>query len=113
MTMQLVRLWLVSWAVGFLSYVGFLALVFRQTLSGGDLPSVIVSSLLAYGLVFLLIYLPMLGRLRRLLGGALPAWPFPVMAALLGILPTLPVSARPAGRCRDTRTRGTPHAPRR
>jgi hypothetical protein len=86
--MQLARLWLASWGVGLLSYIGFLALVFRQTISTGDLPSVIVSSLLAYGLAFLLIYLPLLAKLRRLLGGVHPAWSFPVMAMLLGILPT-------------------------
>ena len=86
--MQLLRLWLVSWGVGFLTYIGSLALIYRQTASGGDLSSVVISSLLASGLAFMVVYLPIFRALRGLLRGVHPAWPFPASGVLLGILPT-------------------------
>lgn len=86
--MKLIVVFLMSWVVGLAAYVGSLALFYRQPIAGGDLPAVVFGSLLAFGLAFFALYLPVLLGVRRLLRGVRPLWPFPFLAVLLGVVPT-------------------------
>ena len=45
-------------------------------------------SLVAFALAFFGLYLPVLLGVRRLLRGVRPLWPFPLVAGLLGVVPT-------------------------
>jgi hypothetical protein len=85
---RLVLLGVAAWFAGLLSYVGALAIFYHQSLSPGDFPSVAVSSLIAFAICYYACYLPVLRGLRNLLHGTRPAWVFPVVAALVGLLPT-------------------------
>jgi hypothetical protein len=87
-TMKLIGLLLASWVVGLAAYIGALALFYRQPLSSGDLAAVLLGSLVAFTVVFFALYLPVLLGVRRLLRGVRPLWPFPVLAVLLGLVPT-------------------------
>jgi hypothetical protein len=87
-TMKIVVLFLTSWVAGLAAYVGSLALFYRQSISSGDLSSVLFSSLLAFALAFFALYLPVLLGVRRLLRGVRPHWAFPLFGVLLGVVPT-------------------------
>jgi hypothetical protein len=86
--MKTIGIFLTSWVVGLAAYLGSLALFYRQSISSGDLSAVLFSSLLAFALVFFTLYLPVLLGVRRLLRGVRPRWPFPLIAILLGVVPT-------------------------
>ena len=77
-----------AWGVGLVAYVGSLVLFYRQSISSGDLSAVLFWSLLAFAPAFFAMYLPVLLGVRRLLRGVRPLWPFPLLAVLLGIVPT-------------------------
>ena len=77
-----------AWAAGLLAYIGSLGLFWRQPISRGDFVAVVMSSAVGFLIAFLLVYLPVLFGLRRLLNGVRPAWPFPLVAVLLGVAPT-------------------------
>ena len=77
-----------SWLAGSVTYVASCAVFYRQSIGAGDLKAVLFSSLIVYGLAFLLVYRPALRGLRRRLGGVRPLWPFPVVATMLGVVPT-------------------------
>ena len=83
-------LFIISWLVGLLGYVGGGAVIYRQSiaLTSGDFRFVLFWSLGAFAVSFLLLYLPALFTLRRLLHGVRPVWPFPIVAVVLGIAPT-------------------------
>jgi len=87
-TVKTIVLFLMSWAVGLAAYLGSLALFYRQSISSGDFFAVLFWSLLAFALAFFALYLPVLLALRRLLHGVSPLWPFPLLATVLGIVPT-------------------------
>ena len=84
--MTLIQLWLAGWIAGLIAYVAALALLYRQGISGGDLRSVAITSLLASALCFWLVYVPILRAVRRWLRPAV--WAFPLTAMLLGLVPT-------------------------
>lgn len=88
--MKTVILFTVSWLIGLCAYAGSCALFYRQTISlaSADFRSVVLYSFIAFAVAFCVVYLPSLLALRRLLHGVRPVWPFPVVAALLGVLPT-------------------------
>jgi len=86
--MKIIGVFLTSWAVGIAAYLGALALFYRQSISSGDLFAVLFWSLLAFALAFFGLYLPVLFGVRRLLHGVRPLWPFPLIAVLLGVVPT-------------------------
>jgi hypothetical protein len=73
---------------GLLAYVGALGVIWHQAISRGDFVAVMLWSGVAYGLSLLVVYLPVLRGLRRILPGARPRWPFPLVAVLLGVVPT-------------------------
>ncbi len=87
-TMKIIIIFLASWVVGLAAYLGSLALFYRQSISSGDLSAVLFWSLLAFALAFFVLYLPALFRVRRWLRGVRPLWPFPLLAVLLGVVPT-------------------------
>lgn len=88
--MKIIVLFLTSWVVGIGAYLGSLALFYRQSISfsSGDFTAVLFWSLLTFALAFFALYLPVLQGVRRLLRGVRPLWPFPLLAVLLGIIPT-------------------------
>jgi hypothetical protein len=88
--MKTVFLFIASWLIGLCAYVGSCALFYRQTisLSSADFRSAALYSFIAFAVAFCVVYLPSLLALRRLLHGVRPVWPFPLVAALLGVLPT-------------------------
>lgn len=87
-TLKIIAIFLTSWAVGLAAYLGSLAVFYRQSISSGDLSAVLFWSLLAFALAFFALYLPVLLGVRRLLRGVRPLWPFPLLAMLLGVVPT-------------------------
>jgi len=76
-----------AWLAGLVAYIAALALLYGQWMSRGDFTSIIIASLVAFALCFWLVYLPALRAARRVLGKR-PAFVFPVIAMLLGIIPT-------------------------
>ena len=88
--MKTLRLFIASWVIGLIAYVVSCALFYGQLvpITSGDFRSVAFCSVIAFAVAFYLVYLPALLALRRLLRGVHPAWPFPVLAVLLGVLPT-------------------------
>jgi hypothetical protein len=85
---KIITIFLVSWVVGLAAYVGALALFYRQSISSGDLTAVLFWSILAFAVAFFALYLPALHAMRRWLRGVRPLWPFPLLAVLLGVVPT-------------------------
>jgi len=86
--MKVLAVFMVSWLAGLGAYLLSLAVVYRQAVSFGDLLAVMFWSVLAYAVAFFLLYLPALTVLRRLMGGVCRLWPFPLLAILLGLVPT-------------------------
>jgi len=86
--MKTLLLFVISWLIGLCAYVGSCALFYRQTIGSADLFSAALYSFIAFAIAFCVVYLPSLLALRRLLNGTRPVWPFPLVAALLGVLPT-------------------------
>lgn len=86
--MTVTQLGCVGWLAGLLAYLAALGLLYGEWISSGDLWSVVTTSLIAFGLCYWLLYLPVLRVLRRWLPGPRWVWVFPVVAMLLGILPT-------------------------
>lgn len=76
--------------IGLFAYVGSCALFYRQTISlmSADFRSAAIYSFVAFAITFFIVYLPALLALRRFLHGVHPMWPFPLVAMLLGVLPT-------------------------
>ena len=86
--MKIITLFFGSWLAGLAAYLGALGLLYRQSVSSNDLFAVSFWSLLAFALAFFIVYLPVLFGVRRRLRGVRPLWPFPLIATLLGIVPT-------------------------
>ena len=86
--MTVVQLGLSGWLAGLVAYLAALALLYGEWISSGDLWSVVVSSLVAFGLCYWLLYLPVLRAVRHWLSRPRWVWVFPLIAMLLGILPT-------------------------
>jgi hypothetical protein len=86
---KIIAIFLTSWVVGLAAYLGSLTLFYRQSISSGDLSAVLFWSLLAFAVAFFALYLPALFGMRRWLRGVRPLWPFPLLAVLLGVVPTV------------------------
>ena len=102
--MTVLQLGLAGWLAGLLAYLAALAILYRQGISGGDLRSVALTSLVGFGLCYWLLYLPVLRAVRRSLPHPQRAWVFPLVAMLLGILPTALVARFWGGSLRALRT---------
>ncbi|MGB8508343.1 MAG: hypothetical protein WCD76_08055 [Pyrinomonadaceae bacterium] len=81
-----------SWLVGVAVYLSSLYIGYGETVGWADLTAVLGWSFAAVLIAFPLIYLPVLLMLRRLLRGNKPVAAFPVVAALLCIIPTSLIS---------------------
>ena len=77
-----------SWLIGVAAYLSSLYLVYGQTAEGADLTAILFWSFVAAVFAFPLIYLPIMFLLRRLLRGYKPVAAFPVVAALVFVIPT-------------------------
>ncbi len=86
--MTVLQLGIAGWLAGVLAYLGALVILYRQWISGGDLQSVVLSSLVAFAVCYWLLYLPVLRAVRRWFPDPQWAWVFPFVAILLGLLPT-------------------------
>jgi hypothetical protein len=86
--LKIILVFLTAWVIGLAAYLGALALIYRQSISAGDFSAVLIWSLLAFVIAFCVLYLPALFGLRWWLRGVRPLWPFPLLAVLLGIVPT-------------------------
>ena len=86
--LKIIIIFIASWLIGLAAYVGALALCYRQFISAGDLAAVLIWSFPAFAVAFFALYLPALHTMRRWLHGVHPLWPFPLLAVLLGLVPT-------------------------
>lgn len=87
--MKLLIVCIFSWLAGLLAYLGALAVFYRQSISSGDLVGIVVYSGAGVALSSIAVHLPVLMGMQRLLGGVRPAWPFPLVSALLGVAPAV------------------------
>lgn len=78
----------VGWAAGFVAYEVTLRLVWHQSM-GGDWAAVAYWSGVALSISTLLVYTPAMMLVRSLLGGYRPVIWFPLVAAALGVIPTI------------------------
>jgi hypothetical protein len=90
----------VSWGAGLAAYLGSLALLYRQSIS--------FWSILAFAVVFSVLYLPALISMIRWLRGVRPMWPFPLLAVLVGVASTAAISLVFSGG--DVRSLASPEA---
>jgi len=105
---KIIIIFIVSWVVGLAAYLGSLALFYRQSISFGDLTAVLFWSILAFAVAFFALYLPALHAMRRWLHGVRPLWPFPLLAVLLGVVPTAAIAFFFSGG--DVRSLASPEA---
>lgn len=91
----------IAWLCGVAAYLAALALVWGQTMSGGDAAAVLFWSAVATALVVPIVYWPALVALARLLKGYRPFWAFPITAVALGVVPTAFILLMVGGRPRD------------
>lgn len=87
--MKFVFLFFASWLAGLAAYLGSGMILYHQNIGRGDLIAVAFWTLLAFAVAFGVLYLPALFALRHRLRGVRPAWAFPVVAVLLGIVPVV------------------------
>ena len=87
--MQMVIVAAVAWVVGIATYFAALLLVYGERPSwSGDTKAALFWSALAFGALFLVLYVPVLQGIRRMLHGVRPVWPFPLAGGALGVIPT-------------------------
>ena len=86
--MTVTQLGCAGWLAGLVAYLAALSLLYGEWISSGDFWPVVINSLVAFGLCYWLLYLPVLRAMRRRLPEARWFWVFPVTAMLLGIVPT-------------------------
>jgi len=86
--MKLLAISVLSWIAGLGAYLGGLWLFWGQRISSGDLPAVLLWSALAAGVSVVVAFAPAMFALRTRLEGAQSTfWAFPLLGAVLGILP--------------------------
>ncbi|MFT4539373.1 MAG: hypothetical protein ACI835_001820 [Planctomycetota bacterium] len=86
--MKLVTTFLLAWGAGLAAYLGGLALFYEESISSGDLNALLPTSFAATAVALVALYLPALAGLKRLMHGVRPMWAFPLLAMLLGVVPT-------------------------
>ena len=84
---------LVSWMAGLATYYVLGTVGVGDSIGGGDLIAVVFYSLYASVFVFPLVYLPAMFLLRKILAGYQPRFLFPLVGALLFVIPTMVVFA--------------------
>ena len=92
--MKLLAISVLSWIIGLVAYVTALKLLSGQTISGGDVNAVLGWSGLAAAVAVGLAFAPVMFALRRRLSSrSAGLWLFPLVGALLGVLPVLLILA--------------------
>jgi hypothetical protein len=83
-------LFMSSWIAGVVAYFGLMYFVFDEVPAAlsGDVAAVLFWSLFFFALTYVVLYLPLLRAVHRRLGGVQAFWPFPLVATMLGIVPT-------------------------
>jgi hypothetical protein len=85
---QIVIVAAVAWVVGIATYFAALLLLYGERLAwSGDTKAALFWSALAFGVLFFVLYVPVLRGIRRMLHGVKPLWPFPLAARSLGVFP--------------------------
>ncbi len=79
---------LCAWLIGLVVYESWLRLVWRQGI-GGDWEAVAFWSGIAFAVAVVVVYAPAMLVLRKILGGYKPVVWFPLVASMLGIVPTM------------------------
>jgi len=87
--MRMILVYFAAWVVGVIAYVVSLALLWRQTLSGGDLRAVLFWSALASGVAVAAVYAPVMFALRKWTGGTAGLVTYAITSVLLGVVPVL------------------------
>jgi hypothetical protein len=77
----------VAWLVGLAAYEGWLRIAWGQSM-GGDWTAVAFRSAVAFGVAAAVVYVPAMLLLRSKLGGYKPVAWFPLLASVLGVVPT-------------------------
>ena len=85
--MRMIPVSVVAWIAGMAAYEAWLRLAWGQSL-GADGTAVAVWSFLSFGAAAVVVYAPAMLLLRRALGGYKPIGWFPLLAAILGVVPT-------------------------
>jgi len=93
--MKLPLVAILSWATGLLAYVASCWILYRQTVSRGDLLAVAYQSFFAWHTAFLLIFVPCFSGLAYLRRQLRPRWAFALLGAALFFIPTLAVFGAP------------------
>ena len=84
---------IVGWVVGLAAYFAAMLLIYGEPPAwSGDTKALLFWSAVAFGISFVVLYVPALHAVRRVLGGVTPRWPFPVIAGALGVVPTYTVA---------------------
>ena len=92
----------IGWLAGLAAYFVALFAIYGEPLAwSGDTKAVLFWSAVAFGISFVGLYLPALHAVRRALGGVTPHWPFPVIAAALGVVPTAAIAFLNGGNLRS------------
>jgi len=86
------RLGVLGWLAGFVAYLAALGILYGQEISRGDLRFVVVITIVVFAVCYLLIYLPVLGGVRKLLPEPRARWVFPLVAVLIGLVPTAAIA---------------------
>ena len=86
--MRILILAIIAWVTGAAAYFAAFLLTYDEPLSwSGDTKAVLFWSAAAFGIALPALYLPLLHAIRRLIQGVEPAWPFPLTAVAIGVIP--------------------------
>jgi len=100
--MKIVLVAVIAWAVGATAYFGALLLAFGEPISwSGDTKAVLFWSAFVFSVAFFVLYVPVLRRIRRMLHGVKPLWPFPLAAVAIGVIPTAVIAFLNGGNARS------------
>jgi hypothetical protein len=87
--MRMVLIYFAAWIVGAIAYVVSLAMLWRQTISGGDLRAVLFWSALASAVAVAVVYAPVMFALRKWTRGTAGLVTYAITSVLLGVVPVL------------------------
>jgi uncharacterized membrane-anchored protein YitT (DUF2179 family) len=100
--MKLISISIGSWLLGLSAILLAFSALDRESLSGANVGSATVASLMIAALIFSLAYAPAMIWLRRRLGGCRPALAFPLASALVINLPVYLIGLLAIGRTLGT-----------
>ena len=89
-----------AWLVGIVAYEAWLRVAWEQSM-GSEWRAVAFWSALAFAVAVPLVYLPAMILVHQILGGYKPVIWFPLIAAVLGVVPTAIITLSWGGRLRS------------